>query len=139
MGRDFIRQESTARSRLHPRVYTIMAVLALWLAVAVWLFGTDSYIDYLLAIVSGFILVVMGLAYILSRVGTRDPGAKPRRDRDADVGRESFRDWALGEFDTWQDRVKASNAAVEILLPIAALAFGMTAIGIVNLFVQSTT
>ena len=39
----------------------------------------------------------------------------------------SFRDLASGNFRTWQGDLKASSAAVQILLPIAAVAFGMTA------------
>ena len=42
-----------------------------------------------------------------------------------------FRDWASGQFETWQERVKGANAAVEILLPVAAAAVGMTAFAIV--------
>ncbi len=139
MRKDLIPQSRRLSNRLHPRVYTAMAALGAWLAAAVWAFGSDSYTDYLLAIVSGFIFVVIALAYVLSRVGTRDPGARTLRKTEAAQQEETFRDWALGEFDTWQDRVKAANAAVEVLLPIAAIAFGMTAFGIVYLFVQSTS
>jgi hypothetical protein len=39
--------------------------------------------------------------------------------------------WLQGEFATWTDREKGSLAAVEILLPLAAVAFGLTALGIV--------
>ena len=46
---------------------------------------------------------------------------------------------ASGEFDTWQGRRKAAGAAVEILLPIAAVAFGITAFGIVLHFTAATT
>jgi hypothetical protein len=42
-----------------------------------------------------------------------------------------FSDWAAGQFETWQDRVKGANAAAEIILPIAAAAVGMTAFAIV--------
>ena len=38
--------------------------------------------------------------------------------------------WLSGEFETWQGRLKGTDAAVEILLPIAAVAFGMTIFGI---------
>jgi hypothetical protein len=31
---------------------------------------------------------------------------------------------------TWQDRLKGRNAAIEILLPLAAVAFGMSAFAI---------
>ncbi|HXF87027.1 MAG TPA: hypothetical protein VNK48_01575 [Xanthobacteraceae bacterium] len=139
MSEDRIRQNRRLSNRLHPRVYTAMAVLAGWIAVAVWAFGTDGYTDYLLAIVSGFIFIVVALAHVLSRVGTRDPGARVSDRTESSQQDETFHDWALGELDTWQDRVRASNAAVEVLLPMAAIAFGMTAIGIVYLFVHSTS
>lgn len=138
MGKDLIRQDRRPSDRLHPRVYTAMAMLAGWIAAAVWAFGTDRYADYLLAIVSGFLFIVVVLAYVLSRVGTRDPGARTANQTEVAPQTETFRDWALGEFDTWQDRVKASSAAVEILLPMAAIAFGMTAIGLVYLFVHGS-
>ncbi len=56
------------------------------------------------------------------------------KNRRRDVNQEeqeSLRAWAAGDLDTWQDRVKGRNAAIEMLLPIAAVAFGMTAFGIV--------
>ncbi len=43
----------------------------------------------------------------------------------------SLREWMTRDFDTWQDRVKGRNAAVEVLLPMAAIAIGMTAFAIV--------
>jgi hypothetical protein len=42
-----------------------------------------------------------------------------------------LREWASGEFDTWQGQLKGANAAVEILLPVTAMAVGMIALGIV--------
>jgi ABC transporter substrate binding protein len=54
--------------------------------------------------------------------------------RNADGARDdnhlSFRDWAAGEFKTGTDSVKGANATVEILLPIAAVAVGMTVLGL---------
>ena len=69
----------------------------------------------------------MSFALVLSRVSHGD-------DLGADgvpAPRPSFRSWASREFDTWQYRLKGGDAAAEALLPIAAIAFGMTAIGIV--------
>ncbi len=43
----------------------------------------------------------------------------------------SFRDWAVGDFDTLTGPVKGANATVEVLLPIAAVAVGMTVLGLV--------
>jgi hypothetical protein len=42
-----------------------------------------------------------------------------------------LRDWASGSFEIRQDRLKGANAIAEILLPIAAVALGMTVLGIV--------
>ena len=42
-----------------------------------------------------------------------------------------LRTWLRGRFATWTDHEKGSLAAVEILLPLAAVAFGLTALGIV--------
>ena len=53
--------------------------------------------------------------------------------RNADGARDdsypSFRDWAVGEFDTLTGPVKGANATAEVLLPIAAVAVGMTVLG----------
>lgn len=109
---------------LHPRITVLIVVMVLWFAVAVWGFALDRYADYLLAVVSGLILMALAIPYALWRQNRRVRG-----DRRAPP--ESLRDWASGEFDTWQDHVKAKNAAAEIMLPIAAAAAGMTIFGIV--------
>jgi hypothetical protein len=111
--------------RLHPRVYALMIGLALWLVLSVWLFAGNGVADYLLAIVSGFIVIAVALPFILSRV---------TRIEDATVDDEpqSFRDWSAADFDTWQGRLSGAQAATQILLPIAAVAVavGMTVFGI---------
>lgn len=59
-----------------------------------------------------------------------------RHNRGTDIGRkarENFRDWAHRDFDIGQGHVSGSEAAIEILLPIAAVAFGMTAFAIIAL------
>ena len=107
--------------RLHPLVWAALVGFVLWFAIALWSFATGGYVDWLLAVVTGFLAIAVALPMILSRVG-RDP---------KDHLHETFRDWAAGDFATWQDHPKGFNAAAEILLPIAAAAVGMTAIGIV--------
>jgi hypothetical protein len=126
MSRDLVRYQPPSSDRLHSVVWKAMAGLALWLVLAVWSFAGNGYTDYLLVVVSGFLFVAVALPYVLSRVGRKgqDRAAAPE---------ESFYDWAAGEFDTWQGRLKGANAAVEILLPLAALALGMTAFGLVYL------
>lgn len=116
-----------ALNHLHSYVYAGIAALVIWFVLAVWWsFAADGYTDYLLFVVSGFILTFVSFALALSRVSRGDDveaGAAPLR--------RTFRGWASREFNTWQYRLKGGNAAAEVLLPIAAIAFGMTAIGIV--------
>ncbi len=45
--------------------------------------------------------------------------------------RKKLPDWAVGDFDTLTGPVKGANATVEVLLPIAAVAVGMTVLGLV--------
>ena len=109
--------------RLHPRVYALMIGLALWLVLSVWLFAGNGIADYLLVIVSGFIVIAVALPLILSRVTRIDDAAD-------DDEPQSFRDWSAADFDTWQGRLSGAQAATQILLPIAAVAIGMTVFGI---------
>lgn len=114
-------------AQLHPWVWAAMIGLIIWFAVAIWWgFGADGYADWLLAVVSGFILIAVAIPLILAGMARRnsDPDAVPEE-------RKPFSDWAKGEFETWQDRVTGANAAAEIAIPIAAAAIGMTAFAIV--------
>jgi hypothetical protein len=138
MSKELISYKPPPSNRLHPTVYAAMAGVALWFAIAVWGFASDGYTAWLLTVVSGFVFIVVALQFVLSRVGTKDPTSHPSAESQAARQSENFKEWTSGEFETWQDRVKGSNAAVEILLPIAALAVGMTAFAIVFLSVSGT-
>lgn len=111
-------------SRLHPRVYGLLIGLALWLMLSVWSFAGAGVTHYLLFIVSGFISMAVALPVILSRVGRTNN--VPIRDDT----RPSFREWTSWDFDACQGRLSGAQAAFQILLPIGAAAFGMTAFGI---------
>jgi hypothetical protein len=121
------RIEPPAATHLHPVVYAALLGFVSWLVIAVWGFARDGLTDYLMVIVSGFIVLFAAIPATLFLMVQSQRTA----DQDGERDRESFRDWAAGEFGTWQDRVKGANAAVEILLPIAALAVGMTAFAVV--------
>jgi hypothetical protein len=111
-------------NRAHPRLYTILIALTLWFILAVWAFAGPGLSNYLLFIVSGFLCVAVGLPLILFRVG--------RARRAARGGDQPpLRDWVRWDYDTSTGRLAGSSAAAQILLPIAAAAIGMTAIGIV--------
>lgn len=109
---------------LHPGLYLALAGLALWYILSAWSFGGDGYTDYLLAIASGLILIAVAIPAALWRIW---------RNHSHEEGspNESFRAWAASDFRIWQDHMKARDAAIEILLPIAAVAFGMSIFGII--------
>jgi hypothetical protein len=116
-----------ATGALHSWVYTALIGLALWMVLWVWSFVGGGETDYILFIVSGFILVVVGLQLVLMRVRRAD---KPADDDAAESGAESFRRWARGDFEAERGRLRASEAARLFLLPIAAAAIGMMTFGI---------
>jgi hypothetical protein len=113
-----------ATGRLHSRVYALAIGLSVWLVLSVWLFAGGGVADYLLFIVSGFIFIAVALPFILSRVGRNDEAAQ------SSAAEPTFHDWAAADFDTWQGRLRGKDAAMQILLPIAAVAVGMTVFGI---------
>ena len=123
------RQQESERvvRNLHPAVYVALVGLTLWLGLAIWGFGYDGQTDYLLAIVSGFLFIAVAIPSTLALMVHRQKNSDERKSS----GEASFREWMTGSFDTWQDRVRGRNAAVEVLLPMAAIAIGMTAFAIV--------
>jgi hypothetical protein len=116
-------------SWLHPGVYGLMIALTAWFALAVWSFAGSGLVNYLLFVVSGFMFVAVALTLVLSRVG--HTGAATGHDKAL-----SLRAWARWDYDTWTGPLKGSQAAVQILLPLAAAAVGMTVIGLIFHFAE---
>jgi hypothetical protein len=123
------RQQASERvvRDLHPAIYMALVGLTLWLGLAIWGFGYDGQTDYLLAIVSGFLFIAVAIPSTLALMVHRQKSS----DEQKISGEASFKEWMTGNFDTWQDRVRGRNAAVEVLLPMTAIAIGMTAFAIV--------
>jgi len=59
---------------------------------------------------------------LAQRAEPADPAKEPS---------ETFGAWLQGRFATWTDQAESSTASMEVLLPLAAVAFGITAMGIV--------
>ena len=81
---------------------------------------------------SGFLFIAVAIPSTLALMVHRQKNSDERKSS----GEASFKEWMTGNFDTWQDRVKGHNAAVEVLLPMAAIAIGMTAFVIVLHFTE---
>lgn len=115
---------------LHPRVYTAMVVLALWFVIAGWIgFGGGGYADYLLVVVTGFFSIAVGLPLIAGHEWHRFHTWMPRHTDD-------FDEWLSSEFQVGQTHMPARSAMFQILLPLMAVAFGMTAFAIVALALE---
>jgi hypothetical protein len=114
------RAEEAPSPRLHPRIYLIMLALAVLLVVSIWggFFGTGAYDTISVAAASLFVAMAVLLPYQLWRVALRRRMPEERR---------SFAAWLAGDFETGSDRVKAAIAAVEVLLPLSAVAIAMMA------------
>ena len=113
-------------NRLHHRVRLVAVLLTIWFALVAWAFFGSGYAGVVLAMVNFFILVVLVLLYALWRIGQGGAGAQDDPDR-----RASFLEWMAGDFDTWQARLHARDAMIQILLPIVAGALGMTLFAVV--------
>jgi hypothetical protein len=116
---------------LHPRIHMVAAGLLVWFVTAAWLlFGGSGYIDLALAIISVLVFVAIAIPLALWRTNLtaqRSAGSSQATEHASDT----FDRWLRGRFATWTDQESASTAAIEVLLPLAAVAFGITALGIV--------
>jgi hypothetical protein len=116
---------------LHPRIYTAAAALLVWFVIAAWLlFGGSGYIALALVMIS--VLVLMTIAIPLALWRTNLTARRSHlSSRATEQGSEALDKWLRGRFSTWTGQERGSTAAIEILLPLAAVAFGITALGIV--------
>jgi hypothetical protein len=129
MARQLVAHNRPVFDQLHPNIYGAAVSLVVWFALAAWiLFDRQSDIGLPLAMVSVLLLVAVLLPWSLSLVWKRH-----RLPFDEHADRVSFHDWKAGDFAVWGSRVQSVHAAIDMLLPLAAVAFGLTAIGIVFL------
>jgi len=120
-----------ASNHLHPRIHMAAAGLLVWFVIAAWLlFGGAGYIELALTMVS--VLVFMAIAIPLALWRTNQTAQRAGGSTHAtEQTSETLDKWLRGRFATWTNQERASTAAIEILLPLAAVAFGITALGVV--------
>ena len=134
MAREPVAHNRPLFDQLHPMVYGVAVGLVAWFALAAWiLFDRQNDIGLPLAMVSVLLLVAVLLPWSLSLVWRRHqmPHQRP-------PGKTSFHDWRMGDFAVWGSKLHGTDAAIDMLLPLAAVAFGLTAIGIVFLIAAAT-
>jgi hypothetical protein len=119
-----------ATDTLHPLVYRSIVGLTIWLVISVWaLFSRGTYEGLTLSVITLFFLVLVGIPLILWRTWRHntEPGARQ-------ASFVPFTEWISHTFETWTGDVSGLEAAMQILLPIAAVAIGMTIFGLVFMF-----
>jgi hypothetical protein len=136
MSRELVAHNKPVFEQLHSRIYGVAACLVAWFVISAWaLFDRGGYTSLSLAFVSLLLLGAVLLLWTLSAVWKRRrlPLEQPH-----DPQQISLRDWAAGDFQVWGARLHGSHAAIDALLPLAAVAFGLTAIGIVFVVVSAS-
>jgi len=119
-------QGSSISGSLHPLVNIAIIGLVLMFVAAVWMFfDSGPYEAWLDVVVTGLFVIAIAVPALLWLTWRRNA------DDARDDSHLSFRDWAVGDFDTFTGRVKGASATAEVLLPIAAVAVGMTVLGLV--------
>jgi len=111
---------------LHPVIYRVIIGLCVWLVCSVWGFAGPGYAGLALTVVSLFVAVAVLIPLVLWRISRRDP--RRRAERAVPL---RITEWMSGDLDTWSGRLGGAEAAVQVLLPIAAVAFGMSGFALV--------
>jgi hypothetical protein len=132
MAKQLVRREQPATSELHPLVYIAAIALAFWYVVAVWLLFSGDYAGLTL-VVGMLVLVAVGIPVLIWLTWRRFLGAQATA---SECG--TFREWCAAEMETAQGRISARDAAIQVLLPLAAVSFGITALGLILLFSASS-
>jgi hypothetical protein len=121
--------ERSSFDQIHSAIPKIAACLVVWFVLMAWLFfDRQSLVGLPLAFITA-LFVIAGLAFTgLFLVQYRHQPEYPSQPHEI-----PFQEWSAGTFEVWGSKQSSRQAAIEILLPIAAAAFGLTAIGIVFL------
>jgi hypothetical protein len=123
-----------AEGRFHPTVYKVIAGLAAWFVISAWIFAGSGKTDYLLVIVSGLIVVMAGIVSLLALARRSQRRHLPAPQNEGPVG-GPLHDWLRRDVETGTGSTRGLIAAIETILPIAAVAFGMTLFGLIVHFV----
>jgi hypothetical protein len=119
-------QDSKISDSLHPLVnMAIIGLVLMFVAAVSMFFDSGPYEAWLDVVVTGLFVIAIAVPALLWLTWRRNA------DGARDDSHLSFHDWAVGDFDTLTGPVKGANATVEVLLPIAAVAVGMTVLGLV--------
>src|SRR5215813_6348085 len=92
-------ESGRVRRTLHSKIYVALVGLVLWLVLATWGFGYDGQTDYLLAIVTGFLIIAVAIPATLALMAYSQGSSGDDKEA-AQRDTASFRQWAAEDFDT---------------------------------------
>jgi hypothetical protein len=111
-------------------IYQSLIGLTIWLVLSVWgLFSRGAYEGLTLSVITLFFVILVGIPVLLWLTWRRNIDSK-----DQHIHTVPFGEWISRPFVTWTGSIVGREAAVQVLLPIAAVAFGMTIFGLAFLF-----
>ncbi len=126
MSRELVAHNKPVFDQLHPRIYGAAVGLVAWFALMAWaLFDRSSDIGLSLMFVTVLFVAVL-LPWTLFLVWKKFQMPYERHPQPT-----SFHEWRAGDFAVWGARLHGAHAAIDVLLPLIAVSFGLTAIGIV--------
>jgi hypothetical protein len=103
-------------------LYWIVVALGVWLAISIWGFCGSGFTALVMAIISLLIAVAVGLASLVGLIIRRRKGG---------VSEAREGSFAQG-FEAHTGRLRGAAAAMQVILSLAAEAFGMTIFAVVH-------
>lgn len=133
MSRELVAHNKPVFDQLHPRIFGAAVGLVAWFALMAWaLFDRGGDASLSLMFVTVLFIVAVLLPWSMSLVWN-----KYQLPYEQHPQQTSLRDWRAGDFAVWGARLHGTHAAIDVLLPLAAVSFGLTAIGIVFVIVRA--
>src|SRR5712691_4580844 len=118
-------QQPGKGSTVHPLLYRmIIGLTALWIVVAWGFFAGRGYASLVVAVVTFIGIIAIVLPAELLRIRRNHRNVRNELEQNLQPTFGSFRRWLARDFNTREGRLKGLEAAVEILLPIAAASIG---------------
>ncbi len=133
MTRELVPHNRPVFDEFHPNIYKAAFGLVALFVVAAWALF-DRQKDTVLSLGMVTVLLLVAVLLVLSLVRVWQRHRSPHQRHPEKIG---FHDWRSGDLVIWGGKLRSMHAAIDMLLPFAAAAFGLTAIGIVFLICAS--
>ena len=112
---------------LHPALYgALLGFTALLVLASTVFYDHAAFGSLWFLVMVVFALIALGIPLVLWRIAVR---------HGAPAAHGTLQDWLVGDVEVWQARLKGSDAAAAMLLPVAAVGLGMLALATVFLIV----